>query len=129
MHTKFLLLVLTVGTPAICFAQDQSEATVLRDSLARESHRAAYDPEAPSRFKPSDHVFVSSAIAIDFTYRKATVTLPLYRGLSPAGESVYYILTDASDLLSHTHWLSTMLRSSGRRQEPPEHKPPHFNPE
>ena len=32
-----------------------------------------------------------------FTYRKATVTLPLYRGLAPDGKDVFYIITDASD--------------------------------
>ena len=39
----------------------------------------------------------SFALAVDFTYRKASVTLPLFRGLDSSGESVYYILTDASD--------------------------------
>ena len=34
---------------------------------------------------------------MDFTYRKATVTLSLYRGLSPQGKDVFYIITDASD--------------------------------
>jgi hypothetical protein len=55
------------------------------------------NPDAPSRFKPSDHVFLQSALAVDFTYRKASVTLPLFRGLDSRGESVYYFLTDASD--------------------------------
>jgi hypothetical protein len=42
-------------------------------------------------------VFVKSALAVDFTYRKANVTLPLFQGLSPKGQPVYYIITDASD--------------------------------
>ena len=42
-------------------------------------------------------MFVKSALAIDFTYRKATVTLPLFKGMSPMGEPVYYIITEASD--------------------------------
>ena len=55
----------------------------------------------PSRhgvnFNLSDHVFIKSALAIDFAYRNATVTLPLFRGLSPQGQDVFYIVTDASD--------------------------------
>ena len=91
MHPASVLLPLVMsGTPA-------SEANALRTFEARESHRPAYDPNAPSKFKPSDHVFVKSALAVDFTYRSATATLPLYRGQGPDGDDVYYILTDASD--------------------------------
>src|SRR5271167_1276214 len=97
MNNKWLLTLLLLCAPSIAFAQAQSEATDLRNFETRESHRTSYNPDAPSKFKPTDHVFVRSALAVDFTYRKATVTLPLYRGLSPDGESVYYILTDASD--------------------------------
>jgi hypothetical protein len=92
-----MLLLLALCAPTIATAQSQSEAHELSAFEARESHRPAYNPEAPSKFKASDHVFVQSALAVDFTYRKATVTLPLFRGLDPKGESVYYILTDASD--------------------------------
>jgi hypothetical protein len=92
-----MLLLLALCAPTIATAQSQSEAHELSVFEARESHRPAYNPEAPSKFKESDHVFVQSALAVDFTYRKATVTLPLFRGLDPKGESVYYILTDASD--------------------------------
>jgi hypothetical protein len=92
-----MLLLLALCAPTIATAQSQSEAHELSAFEARESHRPAYNPEAPSKFKESDHVFVQSALAVDFTYRKATVTLPLFRGLDPKGESVYYILTDASD--------------------------------
>jgi hypothetical protein len=42
-------------------------------------------------------VFVKSALEVNFTYRSAFVTLPLFRGLSPRDEAVYYIVTDASD--------------------------------
>lgn len=94
---RSMLLFLAIAMPTIAFAQTQSEAEELRSFEARESHRPAYNPDAPSKFKASDHVYVKSALAIDFTYRKANVTLPLYRGLSPSGESVYYVLTDASD--------------------------------
>ena len=97
MRWKSMLLLLALCAPTIATAQSQSEAHELSAFEARESHRPAYNPEAPSKFKESDHVFVQSALAVDFTYRKATVTLPLFRGLDPKGESVYYILTDASD--------------------------------
>ena len=97
MRWKSMLLLLALCAPMIATAQSQSEAHELSAFEARESHRPAYNPEAPSKFKESDHVFVQSALAVDFTYRKATVTLPLFRGLDPKGESVYYILTDASD--------------------------------
>lgn len=43
----------------------------------------------------SDKVTLKSALAIDHT--KHTVTLPLYRGIHD-GKSVWYIITDASDL-------------------------------
>ena len=56
-----------------------------------------FKPATAVKFKESDHVFVRSALAIDFTYRSATVILPLYRGASPIGQPVYYIITDASD--------------------------------
>jgi len=92
-----MLLFLVIALPTIAFAQTQSEAEDIRAFEARESHRPAYNPDAPSKFKASDHVYVKSALAIDFTYRKANVTLPLYRGLSASGESVYYVSTDASD--------------------------------
>ena len=97
MRWKSMLLLLALCAPMIATAQSQSEAHELSAFEARESHRPAYNPQAPSKFKESDHVFVQSALAVDFTYRKATVTLPLFRGLDPKGESVYYILTDASD--------------------------------
>jgi hypothetical protein len=73
------------------------EADALQALAARESGRPAYSPATAVRFKASDHVFVKSALEVNFTYRSAFVTLPLYRGLSPKGEAVYYIVTDASD--------------------------------
>jgi hypothetical protein len=74
-----------------------AEANTLLTTEARESGRAPYSPGQGVAFKPSDHVFVKSALAVDFTYRKATVTLPLFRGLSPSGKAAYFIITDASD--------------------------------
>lgn len=74
-----------------------TEALQLLRLGARESGRPLYSPARAVRFKKGLNVYLKSALAIDFTYRKAKVKLPLYRGLSPRGESVYYILTEASD--------------------------------
>ena len=74
-----------------------SEMAQLQGTAARESGRAAYTPATGVKYKASDNVFVKSALAIDFTYRSATVTLPLYRGVAPRGGDVFYIITDASD--------------------------------
>jgi hypothetical protein len=74
-----------------------AEARALLNDVARQSGRPAYTPANGVRFKASDNVFVKSALAIDFTYRKANVTLPLFKGTSPKGQPVYYIITDASD--------------------------------
>lgn len=64
---------------------------------SKESGQPAYRPGHGVNFKPTDHVFVKSALAVDFTYREASVTLPLFRGLSPQGKDVFYIITEASD--------------------------------
>jgi hypothetical protein len=63
----------------------------------RETGRPAYSPGHGVNFKHSDHVFVKSALTVDFTYRDASAALPLFRGLSPLGKNVFYIITDASD--------------------------------
>ncbi len=98
MKAKIVTAVIVLACAhGAAFADAGDDATALRSFEARESHRPLFTPETAVSFKPSDHVFVTSALAIDFTYRKATVTLPLYRGVSPLGEPVYYILTDASD--------------------------------
>jgi hypothetical protein len=97
MNGRMTLLALTLCTSIVAFAQAPPEAAALNKFEAKESHRPPFNPDAPSKFKPTDHVFITSALAVDFTYRKATVTLPLFRGLDSNGESVYYILTDASD--------------------------------
>jgi hypothetical protein len=74
-----------------------SEANTLLTTAAQESGRPAYSERTAVPFKPSDRVYVKSALAVNFKPGSATVTLPLYRGLSPQGESVYYIITEASD--------------------------------
>lgn len=73
------------------------ESQALLATAAQESGRASYSERTAVKFKPSDNVYLKSALAVNFTPGKATVTLPLYRGLSPKGESVYYIITEASD--------------------------------
>ncbi|MBA2304912.1 MAG: hypothetical protein H0W08_20085 [Acidobacteria bacterium] len=75
----------------------RSEAASLAATAAKESGRPAYTSATAVKFKASDNVFLKSALAVNFTYRKATVTLPLYRGQSPRDEDVFYIITDASD--------------------------------
>src|SRR6516164_7772064 len=95
---------LMLSTVAVPFAAAASEAEALKDARAiqaaesKETRRSAYSPGHGVNFKPTDHVFVKSALAIDFTYRNASVTLPLFRGLSPQGKDVFYIITEGSDL-------------------------------
>jgi hypothetical protein len=86
------------GRPSAQMQQGgMAEARALLADVARESGRPAYTPTNGVRFKASDNVFVKSALAVDFTYRAATVMLPLFRGTSPKGQPVYFIITDASD--------------------------------
>jgi hypothetical protein len=66
------LLFLLLCAPAVARAQTPSEASALIRFEARESHRPAYNPDAASEFKASDHVFIQSALAVDFTYRQAS---------------------------------------------------------
>jgi hypothetical protein len=90
------------ASPSALMAQDAmaDAMTEAQDLLARQvegTGREIYTPETGVEFDESDNVFMRSALAIDFTEGAATVTLPLYRGLSPEGEEVYYIITEASD--------------------------------
>ena len=90
-------LLLSVS-PGAVMAQDMTSEA--QDLLARQvegTGRDIYTPETAVEFKKSDNVFLRSALAVDFTFRKATVTLPMYKGMSPMGEPVFYIVTDASD--------------------------------
>lgn len=95
------LLSATVLTTSAALAGPQSaslsEANQLQAELTKESGHPAYSPGHGVAFKPSDHVYIKSALAVDFTYRKATVTLPLYRGVGPDGKDVFYVLTESSD--------------------------------
>ena len=103
MKALIFATVLMLSSSAVPFAAAASEADALKDASAiqtaksREAGRPAYSPGHGVNFKPSDHVFVKSALAVDFTYRDASATLPLFRGLSPQGKDVFYIITEASD--------------------------------
>ena len=94
------LLSATVLATSFALAQTSDamkEANDLQAELSKESGQPAYSPGHGVVFKPSDHVYIKSALAIDFTYRKATVTLPLYRGVGPDGKDVFYVITESSD--------------------------------
>ncbi len=85
-----------VTDPAMA-GKARSEAKALLERQAEGTGRKPYSPETAVKFKASDNVFLRSALEVDFTYRNATVTLPLFKGMSPMGEPVYYIVTEASD--------------------------------
>jgi hypothetical protein len=98
--TFAIALLATSAFVPVAFAQSSramAEANALLATEAQESGRAAYSPGHGVDFKASDNVYVKSALAVDFTYRHATVTLPLFRGVSPTGSDEFYIITDASD--------------------------------
>ena len=93
-----LALALLALSSGLASGQDgMKEAENLLAMAARESGRPAYSPATGVKFKASDNVFVKSALEVNFTYRAAFVTLPLFRGLSPRNEPVYFIITDASN--------------------------------
>ena len=92
-----LTLPILTAIPASAQTNGLNEANALQVQASRESGRPAYSTLTAVPFKKSDNVFVKSALAVNFTYRAAFVTLPLFRGLSPQGEPVDYIITDASD--------------------------------
>lgn len=94
------LLAMAVSITAATWANTPEglmEANAILATAAQESGRPSYSEATAVAFDPSDNVYVKSALAVDFTLNSATVTLPLYRGLSPQEESVYYVLTEASD--------------------------------
>ena len=103
MHRHLLaaLLLTTIASPVVAQRNNNgsglAEMSALQSMAARESGRRAYTPATGVKFKASDNVYVKSALAIDFTYRNAKVTLPLYRGRAPGGQDVFYIITDASN--------------------------------
>lgn len=74
-----------------------AEADALLARSSRDYGRPSYSEARAVRFSPDDNVFLKSALAVDFTYMAANVTLPLFRGLGPDGQPVHYIITEASD--------------------------------
>lgn len=92
-----LSFLLTVAAAPLALAGPADDVGALLSTAARESGHASYSPRTAVKFRASDNVFVKSALAVDFTPRNASVTLPMYRGIGPDGASVWYILTDASD--------------------------------
>lgn len=97
MTIKASLLAFALLAPLAANAADMAEITAIQATAARESGRPAYAPGKGTPFKKSDNVFLKSALAVDFTFRKANVTLPLYRGLGPSGAPTYFIITEAAD--------------------------------
>jgi hypothetical protein len=103
MKAMTFATVLTLSCVVAPLAVAASEANALKEARAiltaesMETERAPYRPGHGVNFNPSDHVFIKSALGIDFAYRNASVTLPLFRGLSPQGKDVFYIITEASD--------------------------------
>ena len=95
--TAAVLLTASFVAPTLAASRSETEASSILAAEAKASGRPAYGPGHGVNFKPSDHVFVKSALAVDFTYRSASVTLPLFQGRSPSGKDEYFIITDASD--------------------------------
>jgi len=98
LMTTFAATLALAGVAGEASAQaGMTEAASLQAMAASESGRPAYSPATGVRFKASDNVFMKSALEVNFTYRAAFVTMPLFRGLSPQNGAVYYIITEASD--------------------------------
>ncbi len=98
LMTTFAATLALAGVAGEASAQaGMTEAASLQAMAASESGRPAYSPATGVRFKASDNVFMKSALEVNFTYRAAFVTMPLFRGLSPRNDAVYYIITEASD--------------------------------
>ena len=81
-----------LATPA--FANEEAKSLLIG---LEEAGGQSYTANTATEFTEEQNVFIPSAIAIDFTFRKANVTLPLFEGVGPDGEPVHYIITDASD--------------------------------
>jgi hypothetical protein len=122
-----IALLATSAFAPVAFAAVSNHAMMQADALlateGQEAGRTAYSPGHGVAFKAADHVFVKSALAVDFTYRHATVTLPLFRGMSPSGSDEFYIITDASNFdvarrmgINYAPKLSKAIGSAGVQQ-------------
>lgn len=98
IRTSFVALALLgLVTPANAQSADpMAEATALLAGLEA-AGGVPYSPETATEFSEMQNVFIPSAIAVDFTYREASATMPLFLGHGPDGEDVHYIITEASD--------------------------------
>ena len=76
--------------------QALQEAKTLLHAAAKSSGRAMFLPERAVKFPKGYNVYLKSVLDIDYTLHKAWVELPLFVGLDPSGEKVYYIITEAS---------------------------------
>ncbi|MDX2264872.1 MAG: hypothetical protein NW215_07860 [Hyphomicrobiales bacterium] len=97
MKTGILAACLLAAATAFAHADALKEAADIQALEAKESGRPSYSPATAVKFKAEDRVYLKNTLAVDFTYNKATATLPLFRGLSSKGEDVFYIITEASD--------------------------------
>ncbi len=77
------------------------EIALLVETAARESNRTVADFTGADRaFSDDLNVFLPNTISIDMENvrnpEQANATLPLFRGIGPEGQNVYYILTETS---------------------------------
>ena len=95
----------TGGEPEIGDEPDTlalAEAQALLDGLAADGG-TPFDVDAPVAFPDAYNVFLPSMTGVDLNEIDAenpsgpTARLPMFRGLDPAGNSVDYIITEASD--------------------------------
>jgi hypothetical protein len=92
-----LAFALLATTALSAFAGDRmAEAEALLTGLA-DAGGSSYAPETAIDFTAEQNVFLPSTLAVDFTFREASATLPLFEGVGPDGAPVHYIITDASD--------------------------------
>ncbi|MDZ4842452.1 MAG: hypothetical protein SH859_09975 [Hyphomicrobium aestuarii] len=97
MKNTLVALSLLCLSSVAAFADGMKEAKQILTLSAKESGRPSYSKATAVKFSSDDNVYLKSTLAVDFTYNKATATLPLYRGLGPDGKDAYFIITEASD--------------------------------
>jgi hypothetical protein len=97
LTTVLLLMIISGSVYAVDSTLAKQEAASLMKTSAQEGGRKMYMPGNGVHFNPSDHVFIKSALAIKLTQIDPDVTLPLYKGYEPNGNTVYYIITESSD--------------------------------
>jgi hypothetical protein len=103
--SKRSLLAATILALAVFAALMVSEAF----AGAKDAPGAAKGLGQLSGLLPRDHLTTESAIQVDLS--SETVRLPLYKG-EANGQTVWYVLLDASDPGWHTTWASTTRLSS-----------------